>query len=125
MKTRPSFSRLISWLTIAALLTMLWSGTVSAVASDAASQTHWGEICSANAKRIDAGPSGGEHGKNSQHVHCAFCGKQNAMHVLPTRFNVALAIAAARVFSAINGKTTPIPSEAWITLPPRGPPAIS
>ncbi|WP_197034919.1 DUF2946 family protein [Herbaspirillum sp. RV1423] len=124
MKTYQSSLRLMSWITIAALLTMLWSGTATAVVPDTTSQTPWGEICSVNAKGIDAGTSGAGHSKDSLHVHCAFCCKQNAMYVLPTRFDIVLAAPAGWALPAANRKAIPILSEAWLTLPSRGPPAI-
>jgi len=122
MKTYPSSLRLMSWITIAALLTMLWSGTVSAVTVDATSLTPWGDICSVNG--ADAGTSGADHHQNGLHVHCAFCCKQSAAYILPSRFDLLLAVPAEGALPVEQKKTAITPSAAWPTLPPRGPPAI-
>ena len=124
MKTCPSSLRLTSWLTIVALLTMLWSGTVSAVATEATSLTPWGEICSVNAQRSDGGTTGSGHSKDGVHVHCAFCCKHSAAHFLPVRFDVAPATAAATSLPQVNRNDLAIVSEAWLQRPSRGPPTI-
>lgn len=81
--------RLIAWITLAAILAMLWSGMAHARINPA--QLAWGEICSAERAAVQTGKSDPDQDRHDAHVqHCAFCAKQDIAHVLPSRFDYPL-----------------------------------
>ncbi|MBN9357562.1 DUF2946 domain-containing protein [Herbaspirillum huttiense] len=121
MKTRLPRMRMIAWLTIAALLAMMWSGVVQARIGTKLALA-WNDICSVSDD--PATTSGGASGKtgNVAHAgHCMFCAKQDLAHALPSRLDLSqpplrISLAVELVQGARRTHT------AWATAAPRGPP---
>lgn len=108
--------RLTAWITVAAILALLWSGIAHARDVRAAP---WDDICSA------VGGKTGDSQKTDAHVrHCAFCSKQDMAHALPSCFDQPLpALRHPSAAPAVPG-SHPASHVAWLTPHPRGPPSL-
>lgn len=120
MKTRIPRIRMIAWLTIAALLAMMWSGMVQARIG-AKPALPWNDICSV-ADDLAATSGATDKTEHAAHAgHCMFCAKQDLAYALPTRLNLPqplLRISLAPVLVQGPRRT----HTAWVTAAPRGPP---
>ncbi|OWY35600.1 DUF2946 family protein [Herbaspirillum aquaticum] len=121
MKTRLPRLRMIAWLTIAALLAMMWSAVVQArIATRLA--LPWNELCSvADDPAATSGRITGKTEHAAHAGHCMFCAKQDLAHVLPARLDLPQpllrrSLAPAPVQERRRAHT------AWVSAAPRGPP---
>ncbi|WDZ96684.1 DUF2946 family protein [Herbaspirillum sp. WKF16] len=123
MKMSAPAQRLVSWITIASILALLWSGMAHARTAGDARAAPWGDICSAAAdqgKTQDDGQPGGAHVG-----HCMFCSKQDMAHALPARFDhLPPQPAPATRAPASRASAAAVP-QAWLPPHPRGPPVLS
>lgn len=114
-------ARLIAWITMAALLVMMWSA-MSQARLGARVDLPWTDICSVS-EDLAAKP-GAASGKSESGLHaghCVFCGKHDLVHLLPARFELPQPLFMAPPHLTPESQQ-PRRLSAWLTTAPRGPP---
>lgn len=121
MKMSASAQRFTSWITIAAILALLWSGMAHAQPGGNARDLAWNDICSTAA---DQGPGSPQKSGADAHVgHCMFCSKQDMAHALPARFDHLLPLPSPVARASAAAAPAMAASRIWLPPHSRGPPA--
>ncbi|MBB3212244.1 hypothetical protein FHW67_001524 [Herbaspirillum sp. Sphag1AN] len=124
MKNTAYLVRLLCWLCIVSLLTMLWAVPMQAESATVVHDVPGDDVCSVTGTTAQLLDPTSKQNHQDHHRHCPLCCKHTIATSSPDRIDLVLGHLVYRFSLPVTKAQGFVLRSAWLTNRPRGPPAF-